>query len=63
MATDPSHPDRTTLCVTLKSGEAVFIGDARVTVTLDRNRMRLYIQAPRDVNIVRESLLRRQHHD
>jgi len=63
MSADPTAPDRTTLCLTLKSGQAVFVGDSRFAVEFDRGRIRVRITADRDVTILRETLLHRQHSD
>jgi sRNA-binding carbon storage regulator CsrA len=49
--------DRSTLCITRQSGQAVWIGDTRVQLILmDRGNIKVRINAPRDVPIRREEL-------
>lgn len=45
------------LVITRKAGQSVLIGDAKVTVTKLRNgSVRLGIEAPRSVRVVREEI-------
>lgn len=45
------------LCITRKSGQSVIIGDAKVTVTkLRSGSVRLAIEAPRNVRVIREEI-------
>ena len=48
------------LILTRRSGETIIIGDdVKVTVlSIDRNQIRIGIDAPEEVDIVREELLR-----
>lgn len=47
------------LCISRKRGERIFIGDKIIleVADIDRNKVRFYIDAPRDVVIMREELL------
>ena len=48
---------RTTLCITRHSGQAVWVGCARIEVAVaNGNQVRVRITAPHDVPIVREEL-------
>lgn len=46
------------LCLTIKDGEWVQIGDARLKILeIDKGRIRLGIEAPRSVEVLREKLM------
>ena len=48
------------LTLSRKHGEAIIInGDIRVVVMIDGNKVKLGIDAPKDVSIVREELIAR----
>jgi len=48
---------KTTLCLSRKSGQAVIVGNARVEVeVVGRDRVKLRITAPAEVRILREEL-------
>lgn len=48
------------LVLSRKSGQSLFIGDVKVTVVkLDRNRVKIGIDAPEHVQVIREELLAR----
>ena len=47
------------LCLTIKDGEWVQIGDARVKILeIDKGRIRLGIEAPRSTEVLREKLMK-----
>jgi len=47
------------LCLTIKDGEWLQIGDARVKILeIDKGRIRLGIEAPRSVEVLREKLMK-----
>ena len=49
------------LVLSRKAGESIYIDDVKVTVVrLDRNRVKIGIEAPRDKRIIREELLQIQ---
>ena len=46
------------LCLTIKDGEWLQIGDARLKIMeIDKGRIRLGIEAPRSVEVLREKLM------
>jgi len=46
------------LVLTRKANEAIFIGDVKVTVAaINGNQVRIAIEAPKEVTILREELL------
>ena len=46
------------LVLSRKSGQSLFIGDVKVTVVkLDRNRVKIGIDAPEHIQVTREELL------
>lgn len=52
------------LALTRESDEAIIIGDVRIMVIrIAGNRVRLGIEAPPDVKILREELISRPRHD
>lgn len=51
--------DRQMLVLTRKSEEAVWIGDVRVKVEVIGNRVKLAIEAPQHVQVLREELVKR----
>lgn len=48
--------ERTRLVLTRKSGQSLFIGDARVKVERHGSAVKLTIEAPKETKIVREEL-------
>lgn len=47
------------LCLTIKDGEWLQIGDARLKIMeIDKGRIRLGIEAPRSVEVLREKLMK-----
>ena len=53
---DPGrHLDRGGLKISRRRGEAIVVGDARITVAeIGEREVRLYVEAPRDVTISRD---------
>ena len=46
------------LVLSRKAGESIYIDDVKVTVVrLDRNRVKIGIEAPREKRVIREELL------
>ena len=44
------------LVITRKSGQSLSVGDATITFTIENGRIRLIIDAPREVKVVRSEL-------
>ncbi len=44
------------LVITRKSGQSLSVGDATITFTIENGRIRLIIDAPREMKVVRSEL-------
>ena len=44
------------LVITRKSGQSLSVGDATITFTIENGRVRLIIDAPREMKVVRSEL-------
>lgn len=53
---ESTNPNRTSLCISRNSGQAVWIGDARVQVEITAGKIRMRITADRSVTILREEI-------
>ena len=46
--------DRTRLVITRKSGEAFVVGESRIELKIEGKRIRVIIEAPKEVRVDRE---------